>query len=464
MVGSVVHKTVKFLAKILKPVETFYSAHCFRDSFNAVDKLNRIDYNSGKLVFGSLDVVSLFTNVPIKDCIKVIHDAIEKGDVSVDLDKILLCKLLEICVCDIQFLFDRKYYTQIDGVAMGSPLGPVLANIFVGHIEKHILEASNRDIVIYGRYVDDILVGARSFYCIEELATRLNAVHPNIQFTVEFENDDSISFLDIKIEKRLHNLSLSWYHKETWSGSFLHYTSYVPTSWKTGLLKGFKYRILRICSKDNLSKAVTELTGIFTKNGYPYDFIKDNFIDYTPNKNIKTIEAPKKPVTISLPYLGEERSHIWRRRIKHYVESVYPAVRVAFHWDTTQAIHFSQKDKLAKEDIPGVVYYFACACSENYVGRTECCLRERISQHIPGWLQRGQRCRPRSNKAPESAITRHLMGCSNDTNDAKKWFKIIHKGLNYNMNRILEALEIMHRAPSLCVQKERLFTLKLPWR
>lgn len=71
-----------------------------------------------------------------------------------------------------------------------------------------------------------------------------------------------------------------------------------------------------------------------------------------------------------------------------YAELVYPSVRVSFfYWSTTKACNFSQKDK----DISSVVYYRTCVCSNDYVESTECCSKERIGQHIPNLLNRGER-------------------------------------------------------------------------
>ena len=55
----------------------------------------------------------------------------------------------------VEFSFNKIMFLQIDGVANGSPLGPALANIFVGHYENKLF-ASNSKSFLYQRYVDDI--------------------------------------------------------------------------------------------------------------------------------------------------------------------------------------------------------------------------------------------------------------------------------------------------------------------
>ena len=452
MVGSATHKLSKFLVDVLKPVEDFYCHHDIKDSFHLIDQLKTLHCNDNTAL-GSLDIVSLYTNVPVKDAINA---CIENGSVIVDIERSLLIKLL--CVTNIQFMFNQKYYRQIDGVAMGSPLGPILANIFVGHIEKQVINNDIDGILFYGRYVDDTIVVADSKQAISALALRLDSINPSIKFTVEYENENGVlPFLDILITKTIDKFTFGWHHKDTWCGSMLHFNSFVPFSWKRGLLKGYKYRLLRICSSENLTPAIEELTEVFTRNGYPHRFIQENFIDFIPARKTKTPQVPKKPVSISLPFLGDETSAIWTSRIKKYVESTYPASRVLFYWKTTNAINTITKDKIDDIHIPKVVYQFTCGCSSSYIGRTERQLGDRINQHIPDWLLKGGTSRPHSKKSPDSAVSRHLINCKNRPENPRKCFKILHKGKTYVINQILEALEIKQKPIVMCSKRTPLY-------
>ena len=464
MIGSPQHGLAKFLAQVLKPIELFYAKFPILDSFDLVHKLQHVTYTTTNCRLGSLDVVSLFTCVPLRKCIDVIIKAVESGETDIKFDASSIGQLIEICVSNVQLLFNGIYYRQIDGVAMGSPLGPVLANVYVGYIECQLPHLCT-DISFFGRYVDDVLVIAHNDRAIYDLRDRLNLIDNNIQFSVELEVNESLPFLDIRIHRDICGFRFSWYHKPSWTGSLLHYNSFVPLTWKIGLMKGFKSRILRICSPEYLTSAIHELTDVFSSNGYPLNLIHQNFIDYVPMpNNKKALTDSCNPIFVSLPFLGDSLSSAIAMRINRYVKAAFPTAKVIVQWRPMQAASFPLKDQIPTMAISNVVYHFRCPCeTDDYIGRTKLPLAIRVKQHLPQWLLEGKHSRPRSDKPPDSAITRHRLICKVPSENLKSCFKIVHKARNQLMLKILEALEIKSRQPTLCTQKDRLYELKIPW-
>ena len=88
----------------------------------------------------SFDIVSLFTNIPLEECIDLAVKYISDGDPDIKLSNTELKSLFSVATAQTHFLFKGSFYDQIDGVAMGSPLAPVLSNLFMGHHEKLWLE------------------------------------------------------------------------------------------------------------------------------------------------------------------------------------------------------------------------------------------------------------------------------------------------------------------------------------
>ena len=79
----------------------------------------------------SFDVTSLFTNIPLDETIKIIANQLFSNSNNFEgFSRDEFVKLLNLAVKNCHFIFNGKFYDQIDGVAMGSPLGPLLANIF----------------------------------------------------------------------------------------------------------------------------------------------------------------------------------------------------------------------------------------------------------------------------------------------------------------------------------------------
>ena len=90
------------------------------------------DINSDNVVMASFDVTSLFTNIPVGETIEIISNQIFANRVVFEgVDRSQFIKLLSLAARNCHFTFNNRIYQQIDGLAMGSPLGPLIANIFM---------------------------------------------------------------------------------------------------------------------------------------------------------------------------------------------------------------------------------------------------------------------------------------------------------------------------------------------
>ena len=93
-----------------------------------------------------LDVDSLFTNVPLDESIKICIHKLFKSEMTVSgLNNKETFDMLSLTLEESIILFDNKYYSQINGVAMGSPLGPTLENIFLFYHESNSLKVCPKD-------------------------------------------------------------------------------------------------------------------------------------------------------------------------------------------------------------------------------------------------------------------------------------------------------------------------------
>ena len=161
---------------------------------------------------------------------------------------------------------------------MGSPLASILANLFMGYRDKDWIEkAQVAKCTFYKRYVDDIFAVFESELDEETFYTYLNIKGKNIKFTYEKQIENKLSFLDILISNK-KNLQTSVFHKKTYTGLVLNYFSFVPDSYKYGLVKTLIDRMYRINNSwTSFDIDLKKLKEVLRKNQYPLSLI-DNVI------------------------------------------------------------------------------------------------------------------------------------------------------------------------------------------
>ena len=107
--------------------------------------------------------------------------------------------------------------TNFNGVAMGSPLGPALANIFVGYYESKLFNKISKP-TVYCRYVDDTFSLFHKETEFQKFLNYLNSLHPSLKFTNEIETNNSLPFLDVLVTKSDNKFITSVYRKPTFTG------------------------------------------------------------------------------------------------------------------------------------------------------------------------------------------------------------------------------------------------------
>ena len=140
---SVTYGVVKELAKILKPL-VGKSPHHINSTQDFVEQVRHITLATGEC-HSSYDVSAFFMSVPIDPALKIIKDLLLKDPTLKDrtvigVDDIIL--LLEFCLKNTYFSFQGQFFEQVEGAAMGSPVSPIVANLYKEYLEQKTLSTA----------------------------------------------------------------------------------------------------------------------------------------------------------------------------------------------------------------------------------------------------------------------------------------------------------------------------------
>ena len=426
-----------------------------------IEKLRTLRIQEGyKMV--SLDVVSLFTKVPLDYTINIILDKIYKEKtIRTKLSKEELKELIELCTKEMHFSYNEKIYQQTSGVAMGSPLGPVLANIFMVHLEQEMIPRLSGVMSTWFRYVDDTFTFIKEDQ-IEYVQQTLNSFHTDISFTYETEVGNKIAFLDVSITRKPDGyFETEVYRKKTDSDIYIHWEAYATKSWKIGTLKGLFRRAFLICStEESLEKELQQLKKVFKRiNGYPSKIVHKVLHEVREKVKQENEEEPQQNSEeetnvvqpyIILPFKGPEGEGVVRKFKGDLHRILPPELKPRFVYKGTKLGSFFRiKDKVKTEHQTNLVYGYTpgggTELKDGYIGETNVRFGRRTKEHA-SW--------DKASAIYKNSITRNVQVSDDD-------FIILERGYPRYFDRLIaESLYVEEHNPVLNGQKKS-YKLKL---
>lgn len=317
---------------------------------------------------------------------------------------------------------------------MGSSTSPLVADIFLNHVENKIFNSSAlllKYVFFYKRYVDDIFcIWTGTKRQLQMFLNFLNKIHKNIKFTLEIRINGSINFLDLNLTIINNKIEFNIFRKETYADIIIHNSSNHPFSQK---ILAFHYLINRLIniplSPNNFKVELNTIKIIASNNGY-----NSKLIDDILNKKYKK----KFHLSYIYPLLSDNIKKQWRKFlfVNHQTSNLIGkkipnTIQPAYYTNNKLKNYIlNNKDKDQKMKKSGVYQLNCNDCNHFYIGKTCRNFETRIKEHL--------RCLNSNNY---SEFANHLIEF-NHSFDINTGFKILHTNVGGFQLDLLEILEI----------------------
>lgn len=358
----------------------------------------------------SFDIQSLFSCLPVRECIEIISRKLKDKNIPSE-----YTELLKHCLTSGYMLWNDQFYKQVDGVAMGSPVSPVVADIFMEDFEEIALQTAPIIPRFYKRYVDDTFTILPKDK-VTLFLNHLNAINSKIQFTMELETNNSLAFLDVLVIRNPDNtLGHTVYRKPTHTDRYLNGNSHHHPTQLNTVGKSLVQRAQGICDQQHLDSEIRYVKQVLHNN-------KLRMPRLNHKNRVKPITVERVPVV--LPYVKgvtDKIGHI----LKHAsIKTFYKPPKKISQFLPPVKCYIPLQD--------AGVYKIDCDCGLSYIGQTKRSIKTRIREHIADVKHR------RNNK---SAVCDHIL---DNTRHYIRFDKaqILAKENRFHPRMIREAIEI----------------------
>ena len=424
--NSPVYKISKFLKDLYKKEMKFSGKFSIKNSLEFTNKLKQIYIQQNyKLI--SFDIENLFTNVPIEDSLDLLRDFSGQYFHDRPCLAIQTHTLTKFCLEQNYYNFNNNIYRMSDGLPMGLPLSPIIAEIFVDNLENKIHNSEYKHhIKFWARYVDDIFcVWTGSDRDLDDFTTYINSLHYKINFTAEREINNQINFLDLTIMKSSDCLIFEIFRKPTLCDSLIPFDSFHDFKYKLAAFNSLIYRTLTLpITEQNRIKEFKIIEQLASSNGFPPDLINSltsKIKNKLSIKNLTSLSIINNSTNTPYRSYTFHKSHY---RIKNILKNKINPI-----FKTTHDLKNLLTNNKNKPDIleQNGVYRLNCAdCNMCYIGETGRSLGLRIKEH--------QKDKINSQLGKHLFLNNHRLDLSN--------IELLHRYSKSNKLKILESLEI----------------------
>jgi hypothetical protein len=258
-------KIAKYVTKEFSKLN-YQSVFSVKNSQDLTQKLINQKVDETEVLI-SFDVVSLFPSIPIDQAIEIVLEFLN----STELDrnkKASLIEMIKVCSRLNYCQFRENIYRQNDGLPIGSPLSPLIAELYLRKFELTYCKESWWPRVFY-RYVDDCLAIIKKKDLSLIVENLNNSIFQKLKFTFELEKENQIPFLDILVKKNGENLGFAVFRKSIDIPRFIGKDSFHPNSHKNASLQFLINRLLSIpMSNEDFELEWKEIIKIAIMNGF----------------------------------------------------------------------------------------------------------------------------------------------------------------------------------------------------
>ncbi|XP_067134994.1 uncharacterized protein [Centruroides vittatus] len=371
--------------KLEKNLHRYLSEHIENNQYvtknplNVVNDLQNISLVEEEIA-SVMDFENLYPSIKLDACFQALVDTLSTLDTRVTAypeDMKLLADL--ICYHSV-FAFDGKIYKQKKGVPMGSPMSGLLCELVIRKLEQTTIRTFKDDIVLYKRYVDDILIVWKKDEKIQHFLNAMNSNNHGLMLKLEQLSTTEVHFLDISVTFKEGSLSTKVYIKPTHDPLYIPSTSNDPPTYKLSAFRAIIRRAFAYCS--NVYDRIQELNRIRTiakTLGFKKSIVENLINSYiTPNK-----KKPKGNAN------GEITKFTYREGLSTIMKEIAKCKNAKLIYKRAPTIYSAlrnDKDSTKADECSGVykIPYEndQLDLNKEYIGVTNRGLNKRLKEHM----------------------------------------------------------------------------------